>query len=198
MYRIPTFKEIKTLRLQSGLTQSELAKIANVSQSLIARLESGSVDPRISTVRKLLFAIEKGEKKERIQDIIDWKILNGKINRVISVKPDDNIKKATSLMKQNDISQLPVVDKGKILGSIQETTVVKLFLSQSNLESVFQMEVRNLMEESFPILNSTSEIEELSYLISRGHPAVLIVENGNLVNIITKIDLISFSKEKSK
>jgi DNA-binding transcriptional regulator YiaG len=38
-------KQLKKIRVQLGITQSELAKAAGVSQSLIAKLESGLVDP---------------------------------------------------------------------------------------------------------------------------------------------------------
>ena len=44
---------IALLRLQKGWSQAELAKRASTSQSYIARLELGNVDPQISTVRKL-------------------------------------------------------------------------------------------------------------------------------------------------
>lgn len=44
---------IALLRLQNGWSQAELAKRADTSQSHIARLELGNVDPQVSTVRKL-------------------------------------------------------------------------------------------------------------------------------------------------
>ena len=44
---------IALLRLKKGWSQAELAKRASTSQSYIARLELGNVDPQVSTVRKL-------------------------------------------------------------------------------------------------------------------------------------------------
>jgi len=40
--------EVKDIRKRLGLTQLELAKRANVSQSLIAKIEAGRIDPRYS------------------------------------------------------------------------------------------------------------------------------------------------------
>ncbi|MHA1431033.1 MAG: helix-turn-helix domain-containing protein, partial [Candidatus Freyarchaeota archaeon] len=56
MFRLPTPEDIKRLRKKVGLTQTELAEKAGVSQSLIARIESGSVDPRLSTLQRILNA----------------------------------------------------------------------------------------------------------------------------------------------
>jgi len=46
-------KQLKKIRVQLGITQSELAKAAGVSQSLIAKLESGLVDPSFSTMKSI-------------------------------------------------------------------------------------------------------------------------------------------------
>ena len=48
---------IALLRLQKGWSQAELAKRASTSQSYIARLELGNVDPQVSTVTKLARAL---------------------------------------------------------------------------------------------------------------------------------------------
>ena len=50
---------IEDLRLKSGLTQVQLAKKANVSQPMIARLERGDQDrvPTLSTINKVLSAL---------------------------------------------------------------------------------------------------------------------------------------------
>lgn len=48
---------IALLRLQKGWSQAELAKRASTSQSYIARIELGNVDPQVSTVKKLARAL---------------------------------------------------------------------------------------------------------------------------------------------
>lgn len=48
---------IALLRLQKGWSQTELAKRASTSQSYIARIELGNVDPQVSTVKKLARAL---------------------------------------------------------------------------------------------------------------------------------------------
>ena len=50
---------IEEIRIKSGLTQAQLAKRANVSQPMIARLERGDQDrtPTLSTINKVLSAL---------------------------------------------------------------------------------------------------------------------------------------------
>jgi predicted transcriptional regulator len=53
------------------------------------------------------------------------------------------------------------------------------------------------MEEEFPILAPDADLEHLKYLISSGYPAVIIREKGSIKGLISKIDLISYSKDHS-
>ncbi len=45
------------LRLQRGWSQAELGRQAGTSQSYIGRLETGSIDPQLSTMRKIALAL---------------------------------------------------------------------------------------------------------------------------------------------
>jgi transcriptional regulator with XRE-family HTH domain len=45
---------IRTARLDRGLTQRELAKLARTSQPAIARLEKGSNSPSVATLERVL------------------------------------------------------------------------------------------------------------------------------------------------
>lgn len=60
---LPTPRDIKKRRVGLNLTQNELAKLAGVSQPLIARIEAGDVDPRLSTLTKIFDAFDTTEKK---------------------------------------------------------------------------------------------------------------------------------------
>ena len=55
--QIPTGKDIKKSREDNGLTQSELAERAGVSQPLIALIESNDVDPTIDTLYSVVAAL---------------------------------------------------------------------------------------------------------------------------------------------
>jgi len=184
---LPTPEDIKKLRKKVGLTQTELAKLAGVSQSLIARIEKGTVDPRLSTLRKIIEAIKlvemRAKKAKSAKDVM--------YSPVITIKSSEKVKKAIELMEKYAISQLPVVnDKGVPVGSITESTVLKKLLS-GEPEKILKLKVEEIMEESFPTITTSTNIKDIQQLILKKYPAVLVMEKGKIVGIITKIDLIT-------
>lgn len=58
---IPTGEEIRDVREERGMTQSELADEAGVSQPLIARVENGDVDPTLETVHRIVTALNEAK-----------------------------------------------------------------------------------------------------------------------------------------
>jgi len=113
---IPTPDEIRPQE-SLGLRQTELAVRAGISQSMVARIESGSVDPRVSTLRRIV---------QVLQDTSTARITAGGVmhSPVHSVSPDDPVARAISLMDRYSISQLPVIENGVPIGCISETTIV--------------------------------------------------------------------------
>ena len=61
---IPTPEELRTRRESLGLKQTELAKRAGISQSMVARIEAGNVDPRISTLNKIIVVLNSAAPKK--------------------------------------------------------------------------------------------------------------------------------------
>jgi predicted transcriptional regulator len=180
MYELPWPEDFRKLRLDRNLTQKELAKRAGVSQSLIARIEAGRIDPRLSTVRKILDAL-KGEVKIKAEDIMRTPI--------ISVKPEDTVARASKLMEKHGISQMPVLEDGIQIGSISEAVVVREMDLEGDLSKVSVKKVREIMNEGFPTVGKNADIKLLSRLIETS-PAILIVENGNIKGIVTKADML--------
>ena len=64
---IPTLEDIAKRRRQLGLKQSELAKMAGVSQSLIAKLEAGTVDSSYKKVKTIFDVLDRLEFKTKVQ-----------------------------------------------------------------------------------------------------------------------------------
>jgi predicted transcriptional regulator len=57
--KILKHEEIRAMRMKLGLTQTQLAQLAGVTQAYIAKIEAGKADPRVSTLEKILAALER-------------------------------------------------------------------------------------------------------------------------------------------
>lgn len=183
MYQLPRPEDVKRLRKDASLTQVELARRARVSQSLIARIESGTVDPRISTLRRILEVINESYTGKSPKIAVSQVMCSP----VISVRATDSVRTTIELMERHGVSQLPVTKGDTLVGTVSEATVVRHL---SSGENVFNSTVSEVMDESLPVVPPSTGVDEVSELMSRGYPAVLVVDKGKMVGIVTKIDLI--------
>ena len=167
----------------AGLTQKELAKRAGVSQSLVARIETGTVDPRLSTLKRIVEAIAATQEGRMARDVMH--------SPVITINAKDPVYKAIRLMREHSISQIPVVKNDTIVGIIQESTLIEKIAYRRGQRNIVYDPVQNIMDDRFTVVSPSTNLEDVLAILSRGHPAVLVRDTEKLVGIITKIDLIS-------
>lgn len=177
---LPTPDNIKKLRLELALTQHELASRAGVSQPLIARIEAGDVDPRLSTLRKIFNAFDAA-RKERIV------VKNIMHAPVIHTSSGDSIEDAARIMEEHGFSQMPVIDSGVPVGSISTDQIVSSMTDQ-DIKKVSHLLVRNIMGDSFPTVSPTTDANTASRILEK-NPAALVVEKGKVVGVVTKHDI---------
>jgi predicted transcriptional regulator len=176
------------LRKRIGISQVELAKRAGVSQALIARIEAGTVDPRLSTYSKIWDVLRRaGEEMKLAKDVM--------AKPVIGVSPKDPISKAADLMKKHDISQLPIISERRAVGSLTEDTIAREAFKYRSKREFFALPISEIMEEPFPIVGPSTDLQTLSALLNRS-PAVIISKGGKIVGIVTEIDVIRAMMEK--
>ncbi len=171
--------EIKIIRKKLGLTQLELAKRANVSQSLIAKIESNKIDPTFTNANKIFNTLKDLSKKE---DILADNIMSKK---TISAEPDESLASAIKKMKKYEISQMPVIKKENVVGLVSETAILDNLMKKQK-----KLYVKDVMTEAPPTIpkNATKDmiIELLKYF-----PLLLVKEKGVIKGVITKSDLLA-------
>ncbi|MCC6027791.1 MAG: CBS domain-containing protein [Archaeoglobales archaeon] len=172
-------REIRERRKKLKITQKELAERVGVSQSLIAKLEAGTIDPKLSLVKKILRVFEELERKKKAEDVMN--------SPVIVADIDDSISKVAKVMIEKGISQMPVVDRGMIVGSVSERGIFKAFY-----EGKRDLRVRDIIEAPLPEIGPKAEISEISRLLL-DNPAIVVVEKGKILGIITKHDLMKLN-----
>lgn len=180
---LPTAQEFRYLRKKQGLTQKALADKAGLSQSLIARIEKGDIDTKLGTARKILAVIKEAEsKKSKSLDLKDYMI-----SPVMYCKSADPIKRVVGMMEDNDISQLPVMEGGKAVGSVTDTQLVQV-LARKGARSA-RRKIADVMSKPFPEIEISSPIDKAIDLLTR-NSAVLVKNGPHITGIVTKADVL--------
>ncbi|HUM47365.1 MAG TPA: pyridoxal-phosphate dependent enzyme, partial [Chitinophagales bacterium] len=118
-----------------------------------------------------------------LRDIIETK----QGSNLITIDAYKNVAEAVAVMSINDIDQLPVMQDGKITGSLSETGLLAKLMADSGLKSHM---VKEVMEKSFPLVPAETPIEKLSSMMNKEVPAVITQDGLNNLHIITKSDII--------
>jgi len=179
---LPSLDEIAKKRKMLGLTQKQLARMAGVSQSFIAKIESGKIDPSYNKVKAIFDVLEKMETKV---NHTAKKIFH---KGVVGVQKNETIGKAISLMMKHGYSQLPVFDGEQVVGCISEKTILNQVTVGKELSQLSQRLVEEIMEEAPPRIDENAPLPLVSSLL-HAYPAVLVTKKGKVIGIITKADL---------
>lgn len=177
-------RQLKKIRVQLGMTQAQLAKASGISQSLVAKLESGNVDPSFTTMRAISDAMRSQIKSHgrKASEIMS--------SPVRTVQTHTPVSECINLMKSNAISQMPVLAGTAIAGSVSEAQIVSLLSGANNPKEILSKPVADFAEPSFPIVSPDTPVDAL-YSLFNFVPAILVATGDKVAGIITKIDMIS-------
>jgi cystathionine beta-synthase len=109
--------------------------------------------------------------------------------KLVTIAPTATAAEAIELLQSAGFSQLPVLQDGKPVGSVQEVTLARLLHDDRDPA---QVAVGEIMARPLPQLETTVHIDEAYRLLQAGNTGVLAVENGKVMDIITRIDLIQY------
>ncbi|MCW4022308.1 MAG: CBS domain-containing protein [archaeon] len=180
---LPSIEEVAKKRRMMGLTQQKLARLAGVSQSLIAKLESQKIDPAYTKVKSIFDTLERMQTET---EVLAEEMLH---NKVIGIQKTDLVSKAVQTMAEHGYSQLPVFDGEHAVGSISEKAIIGKVSAGKDLSQVSKLSVEKVMEEAFPQVGEDAPLQLISSLL-QVYPAVLILSKGRVVGIVTKADLL--------
>jgi len=168
---------LRRLRTEARLTQKGLAELVGVSQAHIAKIEQGKVDPRLSTINKILQVLTEGEKRT-CKDIMT--------KGVLLAKPNNSILKVREIMVRHAISQMPVMNRNRVVGTITEETIIRNLSSNIATEKVKKIMD---MDPPLPTVSEDANINAIRPLLER-HQGVLVTKSKKVIGIITRSDLI--------
>lgn len=177
-------KQLKRVRVQLGFTQASLAAAAGLSQSVIAKLEAGKVDPTFSTIAAISKALNSGIVKngKRAADVMS--------SPVIGIQDSATLSECVEVMKESSISQMPVFSGKRMTGTVTEGEIMSLVSESADPSKVLSRRVREHVLPAFAIVGKDTPVEALMSLF-RMLPAVLVSSEDEIVGIITKIDILA-------
>jgi cystathionine beta-synthase len=111
----------------------------------------------------------------------------GRVRELVTVAPATKVTEAIGVLKVHGISQLPVVDKDRVIGMLHESRLLEKALAGTRGDAA----VQEIAEATWCTVDERTDISVLTELFKRFKVA-LVISNSKPVDIITRIDLIDY------
>lgn len=108
---------------------------------------------------------------------------------ILCVRTDDVVQKAIDLMRQNGVSQLPVLENGRAVGGFREITAARILHDKKDPRVV---PVGEVMARPFPQVDEKTDLDEVYRLLMSGNTGVIVTRGGAIRGLLTRIDLVDF------
>ena len=118
----------------------------------------------------------------------------GERPRVLSVAPQQTVAEALAEMDKFGVTQLPVIEEGRSVGSVRENRLLAKVLGDRDLMGAA---VGQVMEDAFPVVDVDTHSTDVIRLLHR-NPAVLVEEFGRITGIITRHDMLDVPNHGSR
>lgn len=119
----------------------------------------------------------------------------GREGKLIYLLPGDSLQRAAETFREHGISQLPVVENGKMIGAVQEITIVH---AQHRGLLSRDVPLREVMARPLPQVDTGVLLEEVYRLLLAGNSAVTVTRDGLLAGLITRADLMDYYESLGK
>jgi cystathionine beta-synthase len=106
---------------------------------------------------------------------------------LVSLAPSAQVRQALGLMSTWGVSQIPVLEDGRSIGTLTEGVLMTRALAQPAL---LDRPVREVMEASLPIVDAGFASDRLAPMLTRELPAALVEKDGKLIGIVSRYDVL--------
>lgn len=115
---------------------------------------------------------------------------SGSPKEVIFASPDEILSDALAKMSNNGVTQIPVLEENRSVGSLKESRILAKLLENRDL---LNSPVSEVMDESFPVLDVDASFDIVKENLHRA-PAVLIEDFKRITGIITRADVLDLPR----
>jgi cystathionine beta-synthase len=124
-----------------------------------------------------------------LRDLITRRFADG---AVVSVEPDDSLATAYTRMRLYDVSQLPVMKQGRIVGILDESD---LLLAATADADAFRQPACRFMTTKLQTVPPAARIEDLLPIFDAGRVAI-VADGEQFYGLITRVDVLSFLRRR--
>lgn len=125
-------------------------------------------------------------------DLRDLISRRAEMGAVITVSPSDSLLIAYSRMRLYEVSQLPVMDGGEIVGIVDESDVL---VAAHRDPALFRSPVREFMTTKLVTVEATASLESLFPIFDSGMIAI-VRDSGHFSGLITRVDVLNHLRRK--
>ena len=113
---------------------------------------------------------------------------------LVVAAPTERVADALAKMDEYGLTQIPVLEDGRSVGSLRESRVLSKVLNNRDL---LESPLGEVMDASFPIVDVDASLSEVTREL-QSSPAVLVADYGRITGIITRHDVLDAPATKSK
>ena len=106
---------------------------------------------------------------------------------LVAVSPDAHVSEALGLVEEYNVSQLPILEDGRALGSVTEARLMAAVIEDPSL---LEESVMAIAGEAFPAVGPEADVATLSDHLRRQVPAVLVRDEDRVVGVLTRYDIL--------
>jgi len=114
----------------------------------------------------------------------------GAPEQLIFVGPEETVSAAITRMNEGGVTQIPVLEENRSVGSLRESHILAKLLDDRDL---LNAKVSDVMDKSFPVLDMDASLKEIKGKLQKS-PAVLIEDFKRITGIITRSDVLDLQK----
>ncbi|KAB2814241.1 pyridoxal-phosphate dependent enzyme [Phaeocystidibacter luteus] len=107
---------------------------------------------------------------------------------LLTANANEPVENAIQLMRKHDVSQLPVVDGGKYVGSLDDSRLLQVILDNPAVSS---RPAKEIMDAPFPVVSPTEEIRDVAKRLNKNTGAVLVKFGEDEHHILSRHDLVA-------
>jgi len=122
-------------------------------------------------------------------------LLAGKPAMVHTVHKGDKVRQVIGLMKERGISQVPVVDEGRLVGIVTESHVLQSLL-EGGLEKLDDV-CAGVMTDQYEVADPDAPVGLFHHVFAQGK-VIVVWERGQVRGLVTKIDVIDYLAHKRR